>query len=156
MFTFYDELESCYSTDTNILCQLGFDGKFLYNNYINEACTPLCPLECNQTIFNTKISSTKLNLNYYSRIIDKFAANNGIIDKNESLSLENKANSIIKFNIYYESMSYKQTTESISMDVVALLSNIGGTLGLFLGVSVLTAVELVDILLQVILIFFQT
>jgi hypothetical protein len=44
------------------------------------------------------------------------------------------------------------TTESAAMVVVALLSNMGGTLGLFLGVSVLTAVELIEIIIQAILI----
>jgi hypothetical protein len=156
VFSLYDDLGSCFSTEQLQFCQFKFDGKFLYDNITRDACKPPCPLECNQTIFNTRISSSKLNLNYYSMIIDKFAVNNEIIDKNESLSLEDKTNSIIKFNIYYESMSYKKTTESISMDIVALLSNIGGTLGLFLGVSLLTAVELVDIILQAILIFFQT
>ena len=70
----------------------------------------------------------------------------------ETLSQEEKANSIIKFNIYYDSLAYKITTESKAMDMVALLSNIGGTLGLFLGVSVLTIVELLDIALQVLVI----
>ena len=98
------------------------------------------------------ISSSKLNMDYYSKIIDEYAVYDGIINQNETLSLEDRMNSIIKFNVYYESLSYTITTESRAMDIVALLSNIGGTLGLFLGVSVLTAVELIDVLLQAILI----
>ena len=133
----------------------------IYNNFITDNgtsafCEPFCPLECNQTRFYISLSSSKLNMDYYSQGIDEIAVYYGIINQNETLSLEDKMNSIIKFNVYYESLSYTITTETSAMDIVALLSNIGGTLGLFLGVSVLTVVELVDILLQDFLIFFQS
>ncbi len=59
---------------------------------------------------------------------------------------------MVKFNVYFDSFSYKITTETANTDMVALLSNIGGMLGLFLGVSVLTAVELVEIFLRAFLI----
>jgi hypothetical protein len=104
------------------------------------------------TRYYISTSSNKINIDYYSKVIDKYAVKNGVIIENEALSLEDKTNSIIKFNIYYDSLSYTISTESPAMDVVALLSNIGGTLGLFLGVSVLTAVELIEIIIQAILI----
>ena len=66
---------------------------------------------------------------------------------NRTLSQEEIKNSIIKFSIYYESMSYTLSTESPTLDVEGLLAYIGGTLGLFLGISVLTFVEFVEIAL---------
>jgi hypothetical protein len=42
-------------------------------------------------------------------------------------------------------MSYTLSTESPTLDIIGLLAYIGGTLGLFLGISVLTFVEFVEI-----------
>ena len=39
-----------------------------------------------------------------------------------------------------------------SMDVVTLLATIGGTLGLFLGISLMHMCELVDVLIQIVFI----
>jgi hypothetical protein len=125
---------------------------FITDNGTSAFCEPFCPLECNQTRFYISLSSSRLNMDFYSKTIDENALYYGIKNENETLSLEEKMNSIIKFNIYYESLSYTITTESPAMDIVGLLSNIGGTLGLFLGVSVLTAVEVIEIILQAILI----
>jgi hypothetical protein len=49
-------------------------------------------------------------------------------------------------------MAYTVITEKISMDIVSLLSNIGGTLSLFLGLSILSFVEILEFLVQTILI----
>ena len=41
------------------------------NKIIN--CLPLCPLECNQTIFDTKLSSLKtISWKYYLGLIEKY------------------------------------------------------------------------------------
>ena len=58
----------------------------------------------------------------------------------------------IQLFVYYDSFKYAYSTDTPSMDIVMLLGNIGGTLGLFLGVSVLTAVEFIEIIIQAILI----
>jgi hypothetical protein len=150
--SFFD-LTNCYS-DSEFKCLNDIYHQFVFGSYLNEKCKPLCPLECNTTRFNIKTSSTKLNVDYYSSLIEISAIYTGVVSlfTGETLSRDEKANSIIKFNIYYDSLSYKITTESKAMDMVALLSNIGGTLGLFLGVSVLTIVELMDIVLQALII----
>lgn len=150
--SFFD-LANCYS-DSEFKCLNDIYHQFVFGTYLNDMCKPFCPLECNKTRFNIKTSSTKLNIDYYSSLIENFAIFTSVISlfSGETLSQEEKANSIIKFNIYYDSLAYKITTESKAMDMVALLSNIGGTLGLFLGVSVLTIVELLDIALQVLVI----
>ena len=46
------------------------------------------------------------------------------------------ANNFVYLFVSYESLSYEIASQLANMDVVLLLSNIGGTLGLFLGISV--------------------
>ena len=48
----------------------------------------------------------------------------------------------------YNSLSYTRSTETPVMDVVSLMANIGGTLGLFLGLSMLHVCELMDVLIE--------
>jgi hypothetical protein len=53
----------------------------------------------------------------------------------------------VRVNIFYDSLSYVETTESPQMDLISLLASIGGNLSLFLGVSVLSLFELVEVAL---------
>ena len=67
------------------------------------------------------------------------------------MSVEQAEKNFVYTRIFYESLSYTLTTEAPKIDLVSLLANIGGTLGLFLGVSALSACELVEVLIQIIL-----
>ena len=80
------------------------------------------------------------------------------IRENENLSSDfiktrinqvNVANSFVKINIFYDSMSYELSTESPKMNIVSLLASIGGNLGLFLGVSVFSLFELVEVAIEI-------
>ena len=111
--------------------------------YVNNYCLPLCPLECNQTSFGLTLSTTDIIPQYYSAKVQEMAKKLNIT--NRTLSNEEIKNSMLKFSIYYQSLSYTVSTESPTLDVIGLLAYIGGTLGLFLGISVLTFVEFVEI-----------
>ncbi|VDM77570.1 unnamed protein product [Strongylus vulgaris] len=52
--------------------------------------------------------------------------------------------------IYYEQMSYEVLRESESYSFVNLISDIGGQMGLWLGASVLTAIEILIFLISVV------
>ena len=135
--------------DTNNVCLFKTFQEYLSNTsseyYVNNYCSPLCPLEFNQTSFGITLSTTDIKPDYYSSIIQNKAKSLNIT--NRTLTKEEIKSSIINFSIYYESLSYTLSTESPSLDIIGLLAYIGGTLGLFLGVSVLTFVEFVEIFL---------
>jgi hypothetical protein len=42
-------------------------------------------------------------------------------------------------------MTYTSTTESAAVTTETFISNLGGTLGLFIGISILSFVELVEL-----------
>ena len=60
----------------------------------------------------------------------------------------NAANSFVKLNIFYDSLSYELSTELAKMDIASMLASIGGNLGLFLGVSVFSLCEMVEVLIE--------
>jgi hypothetical protein len=109
---------------------------------------PLCPLECNQTSFKVSVSSARLLGNIYAKHINE---NKNLSSDfgNKTVSVEQAEKSFVYARIFYESQSYTLSTESPKIDWVSLLANIGGTLGLFLGVSALSACELIEVLIEI-------
>ncbi len=56
----------------------------------------------------------------------------------------NARESFFSVKLFYESLSYTLTSESIQMDWISLFGSIGGNLGLILGVSLFSPWEIID------------
>ena len=66
----------------------------------------------------------------------------------DELTIDFIADDIVKLNIYYESLTYTLTEESVSINLVSMFSSIGGFIGMFLGMSIMTLVELLEIIIK--------
>ena len=49
-----------------------------------------------------------------------------------------------KVDIFYKELSFQKITQKPAFEVLSLLSEVGGFLGLLLGASVLTVCEIID------------
>ena len=78
----------------------------LYNNY----CRSICPQECNKVKYFNSISNSKIDS-----------------------QLNHSSEDIVYLSIYFGSMSYIEYSEIPSITIYGLVSNLGGTLGIFLG-----------------------
>jgi hypothetical protein len=76
-------------------------------------------------------------------------------DSNEAINANNAAKSIVSINIYYDSLSYTQTTESPKMNLVSLLASIGGNLSLLLGISLFSLFEAIELIMEIYFILFK-
>ncbi len=135
---------TCYNNKTTVTNS---------NNFLSSECLPLCPLECNRTILKTSSSSSSYGLTgelYYDYIQDNPNLLSHFVNK--PLSIQNAIDSFTSIAFYYESNSYTLSTDTPSMDMVSLLANLGGTLGLFIGISLIQLCEIIDVLIQIILI----
>jgi hypothetical protein len=134
--------EECLS-QTKVKCAMDFYRSFSYES-LQKNCNPLCPLECEWEKFVYFMSNmgypSKLSLEIYS-----FLAKD--VYSNETFSSSLKSN-MASVNIYYDKLSYTLIEETPTMDLVALLSSIGGALGLALGVSVLSFVEILEAFIE--------
>lgn len=140
-------------SDEESNCVADFTYNFSNSEFISENCLPECPTECDRNQLCFQISSSE----YSSAIRDEIIKNQPKIKaiySNESFSTSLRSN-MLGLNIFYESLSYTKIEESESMDFVTLLSNIGGIAGLFLGISLLSFVEIFEILLEFAFIVFK-
>ena len=116
-------------------------------HFINENCIPLCPLECNRTEYKTSLTTSQFSSEiYYDYIKNKTAFHSKFDD--EELTFRTVKEGLVKLNIYYDSLTYTEMTESVSMNAVSLLSSIGGFMGMFLGMSIMTLVEILEVLIK--------
>ncbi|CAF1115278.1 unnamed protein product, partial [Brachionus calyciflorus] len=58
--------------------------------------------------------------------------------------------------IYYDRLGYELITEAEKMVIVDLISNIGGILGLFIGISILSFAELIEIFIEILFVLFES
>lgn len=57
------------------------------------------------------------------------------------------------FNVYYYDLSYVEIAQHKKMDSILLTNNIGGALSLFIGISFLSTVEIIEFIIEILHIF---
>lgn len=115
---------------------------------LQETCIPLCPLECNKTEYRYSSTSIEVIGDIYVDFIRENKNLSSDFVKRE-INVETARKSFAYIFLSYESLTYTVQDELANIDIVLLLSNIGGTLGLFLGISVLSLCEVVEICIEV-------
>ena len=71
----------------------------------------------------------------------------------QPINSANAQKSIVSVNIFYDSLSYTLSEEEVACDWVCVVSNIGGTLGLFMGAGILSLGEIIEVLMEVFFLF---
>jgi hypothetical protein len=61
-------------------------------------------------------------------------------------SIDKFKQSILIVNVYYKDMSHLEIVESAETTLDKVISSIGGNMGLFLGMSLLTILEIVELI----------
>jgi len=115
---------------------------------ITKSCRTLCPYNCSYTKYD--ILSTRgsyPNYRYMANLDGFLLSQRGIKQINKT------AASYAKVNIYYEDLRYSTTTETPQILWTDLISNLGGTVGLYIGFSFLTLGEIFEIIFNISFIF---
>ena len=122
-----------------------FSNNILNSTSYYKECN--CPLECDSYRFTYTISTSHFpTLWYYTNILNKTRLNMSLHEVKENLA---------KVQIGYAFMEQTIISEEKKYEFNDLVSSVGGTLGLFLGLSFLSLVEFVEIVVQTILILVQ-
>ena len=71
-------------------------------------------------------------------------------------NVEEARKSFLMVNIYYKEIAYTYISESPKWNIVTLLSNFGGQLGLFIGMSLLSFLEFFDLFIKIIVLLIES
>lgn len=87
---------------------------------------------------------------YYQKLfrsgkLDKYLTHYG-----RNITFEMARKSLVSLYIYFDELDFTQISEQEATSLVVLISNIGGALGLFVGVSMLSILELVDLFVSLV------
>jgi hypothetical protein len=98
-----------------------------------------------------------LNANYANCVRTNFADDFILSTLNKSVDfVEASKKSISRIFIFYDTLSYVKSVETAtSGSVLDLIANVGGILGLFLGVSVLSLFETFEVIIEICFILFN-
>ena len=118
------------------------------NFWNNKTDSSECPLECDFIDFDFSYSTSDFDAYGMYLLYNKREYYN---DK----ELDDFKKQTASINVYFSDLRYTEITESPSTTIIDLFANIGGTTGLFIGISVLSFVELIEFLLEVIIIYFE-
>lgn len=107
-----------------------------------------CPLECNVNELDTTLSTESFPSFAYGQILLKKNAN--FRGSNRTYDLNDVRSSVARINFFFTKLGYETLEEKETMTAVNLLANTGGLLGLFLGMSLMTVIEGVELLVEII------
>ena len=143
------------NTLQSIVC-LYFNLVTFYSLSEYSKCYDYCPLECATQSFDTKISSSSFP---HDSMAGLMTSNVRVQERfrslNISLSQANMEKFIAGTYVYFDDNKYRLITESPAQSIEDLMSNVGGILGLYIGVSFLSFVELFELFFQMIFISFR-
>ena len=107
-----------------------------------KICNKRCPVECQTVDYNFDVNFATYPTSTHLKKIKKSRPNlKSHIDEQ-----------VLNLNIHFNQMNYETVEEEAALNVGSLLANIGGILGLFLGFSVMSMFEIVELISYMILI----
>ncbi|XP_051998599.1 acid-sensing ion channel 4-A [Xyrauchen texanus] len=99
-----------------------------------------CETPCNLTRYGKELSMVKIPSKGSARYLSRK------YDKSEEYIRDN----FLVLDVFFEALNYETIEQKKAYDVAGLLGDIGGQMGLFIGASVLTILEILDYVYEVI------
>ena len=128
-----------------------------YADQVTANCSSECPFECEKQKLDVSMSFAAFPADYFNYVMlfnnSNLASKFGLtpnqtlnhLSKHQWSSLPDLtqikkvlSKKTLKLNVYYDDLSYTSIEEQEKMNLIDMVANVGGTLGLFLGVSFLS------------------
>ncbi|VDN37569.1 unnamed protein product [Gongylonema pulchrum] len=121
--------------------------KSLTNSTNSGFCEKQCPQSCHEQGYVSRVTTSLWpRTSYYDHIKELWKQQ--LPSMETMLEAREARTNLAKLEVYYEELNYESVVESPSQDVWDLLSNIGGTLGLYIGMSFLTLGEFAELFVK--------
>lgn len=129
-----------------------------YINFVDKSskeCFNECPVECESTSYDYRITQSDFPAEFYSQILIEFDKMYPWLKRNFS-SKENLKKTTLALNVFYNDIGYTIVNEIPSKTFEQFISEIGGLMGICLGASLLSFVELFDLAIQLIIVLLKS
>jgi len=127
-------------------------GKEEVQNYDKDKnCNHLCPLECESSQY--KIDESKFSMGDFSNSKEYSSQFIPSIQKNLNItvnSTEEFNKNFMDIKVFYDSLKYTKISQTPKTTLSALVSNLGGSTGLFLDLSFMSACRAIEFILGII------
>ena len=128
-----------------------YDPELFYQLNIDDKCFESCPNACEYVEYDMTVSSSQFPTMTYSDVLvyNENISANFEADKSKKQFLAVKS-SVLSINVFYKTDLYTNVREKASTELEEFISNFGGAMGLFLGISLLSLVEILEIIYELI------
>lgn len=158
----YFKLFGCYSkylprlkNQPNITCD-NEKNKEIKDANVDNKCYQKCPKECEFVKYDLTVSSALFPTETYVKMLmyNENVTNNFDLEyQNFEDEYQKALSSILSVKIYFKSDLVKIVREKPLISTEAFIANIGGTLGLFLGLSLISILEFIEFLVEICIIY---
>ncbi|KAF6036226.1 SCNN1G [Bugula neritina] len=120
----------------------------------DNSCQKSCPSPCWESQYQYTLSASQWPSNSYKPYLAKLLKERGssilsaLTDETVGLAQE-----FVKLEVFYDNLNYLQYSEKQSMTVEDLVGAIGGHLGLWIGMSILSFVEVIELIVDLLKVF---
>ena len=125
------------------MCSETIYEKFLKED-IDKQCSPSCPLECDSVNYELSLSTASYPTRVFANVLSRRESIRRHFGENETITYEKLKESVLALDINFAELKYTLISESASKSIVDLIASIGGTIGLFLGTSLLGIVDVIE------------
>lgn len=136
----YDSSTECSisKNETVKACYTNFTSEIQKKN-IFEMCAKYCPLACDTISYS--IGVYEQNLPAFGNISKEY-------DFASFGTYERALKDYISVRVFYPDLKYTFIKQNPKLEIFDLVSGIGGTFGLFLGISFLSFIEIIDCIIE--------
>ena len=128
---------------SEIECANKYYEQFNEKDIVN-LCQKQCPLECDSQKYDYTISTSGYPSDGYLNVLKTLDTVKGHYNKDFPLTDDQLKRDVLSVNVYFNDFLYVETTHARKMTEIDLLANIGGTLGLCIGLSLTSVVQVFE------------
>ena len=116
----------------------------------DKVCPIMCPAECEQNSYDFETSFSDFpSKNYAFKLINDRKTHYENLFHTKNITYDMVKKSMSSYFFYFDELVISEIIESPSIEFIDLISNIGGIFGLFVGTSVLSFIEIIDLTVNI-------
>ena len=141
-------VDVCVTVEEHECAESAYRRALVNRTLFNKNCLTKCPIECNRHVFHSSISYFQFPVRDQVTTLNSVQFAQAHANQTDFTNADSLYANMATVSVYYDRLSYEVNSEEPAITLDTLIGLIGGHLHLFLGMSLLSIVELVDIVVS--------